>query len=233
MSNKRILTKTLAGMLAFILIFANVLTFVMGVKETYASSQELEEQNTEINNAVSFDAYFKKKGEVSHSKEINVASTDKLYVKINVSDGYLKDSVIELKNANFKILKSEKKSEIIQNISVEESKVYLNRIDKGQEVTLEFDIELNKESNFAVKSLDDTSKVALTGTFVNVKESISSSAKSSSFISAVVLSSSVTLLFNLNIITNKTANIIIAKIIKYLSILFFFIYSTFLKYFIF
>ena len=172
MNNKKILTKTLAGMLAFILLFANVLTFALGVKETYALSQDLENQDTEINDAVSFDAYFKKKGEVLHSKEINVASIDKLYVEINVLDGYLKDGVIELKDSNFRLIKSEKKNDIVQDISVEEGKVYLNRIDKGEEITLEFDIELNKESNFSVKSLDDTSKVVLNGTFVNVKESI-------------------------------------------------------------
>ena len=171
--NEKIITKVLAGILAFILVFANIMTLGICAKEVYAASDDLEDQNTFVNNSISFDAYFEEEGEEIHSKEIDLAqNNDKLYVQISVSDGYLKNGSISLKDANFKLIEPKKKSEVIQDINLEENIVYLNRIDKGESVTLELPIEINTDSAFDVESLDATSKIVLEGTFVNVKDSI-------------------------------------------------------------
>lgn len=160
-------------MLAFLLVFANIIPLGIYTKEVYGTSDNLEEQDTSVNDSISFDAYFVEEGEEKHSKEIDIAKNDdKLYVKISVSDGYLKEGSISLKDANFKLIKTEKKVEAIQDINFEENKIYLNRIDKGESVLLELPIEIKTDSNFAVNSLDNTSKIILDGTFVNVQESI-------------------------------------------------------------
>lgn len=199
--NKKIITKLLASMLAFTLTFANVVLLGVYTRETLAASVNLEDQNTAVNSAVEFDAYFEEEGETSHYKEIDVsANQDKMYLKVKVTDGYLIDTTIKLEDSNFKFVKIEDKSDAIQEIADEEIK--LNRINKGESVVLELPIEIKPDSNFAIKNLDKITKVNLEGTFVNVQDtflSITANAKAMKVSKAIDV--------NVKMIANAKANL--------------------------
>ena len=100
--NRKIITKLLAAMLAFILTFANVILLGMHTQEVFAASTELEMQDKNVSNAnLEFDAYFMQEGANLHSKSIDISTNrDILYLSIKVTEGYIKNSKIKIENSN-------------------------------------------------------------------------------------------------------------------------------------
>ena len=80
--NKRILSKILATILVLIFTFSNVI--LLGV---YAAGEELENQQTSINNTkIEFDAYFKREEKKTHSVIADINAQDaKLYLSVKVA----------------------------------------------------------------------------------------------------------------------------------------------------
>ncbi len=167
--NKKIITKMLASMLAFILTFANVALLGMYTRETLAASLELEEQETAVSKtSVDFDAYFKENETKTHEKEIDVATNeDKLYLDIKVEEGYLTNSTITLEDSNFSFVETEEELESVQNIDTETNTITLNQINKGESVVLEIPITMNTDSDFDVENLSKITNVTLEGIYVN------------------------------------------------------------------
>lgn len=170
--NRKIITKLLAAILAFILTFANVILLGMHTQEIFAASTELEMQDTNISNAnLEFDAYFMQEGAKLHSKSIDISTNrDTLYLSIKVAEGYIKNSIVKIENSNFRIIKEEEQNlEYVQSVNPETNEIVLNKIEKGESVILEVPIQMNTDSNFDVQNLEKVSRITLEGTHVNSK----------------------------------------------------------------
>lgn len=169
--DKKIVTKILATILAFTLTFANVVLIGIYTQEVHAASVNLEEQDTAVAKAnIEFDSYFLDEEEIKHSKDINIReSTDKLYLKLKVADGYLSNASIKIENANFKLANIEEELELVQSIDVENNIIMLNQIDKGESVTLELPIIMNTDSDYNIENFNKVSSIILDGIYVNNK----------------------------------------------------------------
>ena len=170
--NRKIITKLLAAMLAFILTFANVILLGMHTQEVFAASTELEMQDKNVSNAnLEFDAYFMQEGANLHSKSIDISTNrDILYLSIKVTEGYIKNSKVKIENSNFKIIKEEEQDlDYVQSVNSETNEIVLNKIEKGESVVLEIPIQMNTDSNFDAQNLEKISKITLEGTHVNAR----------------------------------------------------------------
>ena len=168
---KKLTTKVIAGMLAFILTFANVILLGIYTQESIATSMGLEEQSKTVANAnIEFDAYFKEGGEVKHSKAVDMSSNnDSIYLSIKVTDGYFKNGKISLNNANFDFAKANQELSSVERVDTETNTIILNQINKNESVVLEMPIKMKTDSSFDVINLDKISKVELEGKYVNKK----------------------------------------------------------------
>ena len=169
--DRKIVTKILATLLAFILSFANVLLLGSYAGKTYAASSELEEQSTNVNKAkIEFDAYFQEEGEKVHSKIANVEDEEEiLYFSIKVEEGYLTNSKIKIENSNFNIVDNEKEHSLIQSISEENNEIILNQISRDESAIIEVPIKIKAGSSFDVKDLNKIASITLEGTYINNK----------------------------------------------------------------
>ncbi len=169
--NGKTITKLLAATLAFILTFANVAVLGITTQEAFAMSAELEEQDTAVNKAsMEFDAYFIEEGEETHSKKVNIAeNNEKLYLRINLAEGYLTDAKIGLQNSNFKLVETEEEIAYVESIDAENGIVKLNKINSDESVVIELPIMMNTDSNFDVQKFNSPSNIILEGTYVNTK----------------------------------------------------------------
>ena len=168
---KKVTTKVIAGMLAFILTFANVILLGIYTQESIASSISLEEQSNAVANGnIEFDAYFMDEGDVKHSKDINMTSNNEsIYLSLKVTDGYFVSGRIKVQESNFNLVKGEQELTSIQNIDVETNTITLNQINKNESVVLEIPIKMNTDSSFDLENLDKISNIILEGTYVDNK----------------------------------------------------------------
>ena len=166
---KKLTTKVIAGMLAFILTFANVILLGIYTQESIATSMGLEEQSKTVANAnIEFDAYFKEGGEVKHSKAVDMTSNnDSIYLSIKVTDGYFKNGKISLNNANFDFAKANQELSSVERVDTETNTIILNQINKNESVVLEMPIKMKTDSSFDVSNIDKESTVELKGTYIN------------------------------------------------------------------
>lgn len=167
--NTKTITKVLATILAFLLSFANVALLGSYAGKTYAAETNLEEQTSKVDKAeIEFDAYFEEEGEKAHSKKIDVDSeNNELYLELTVEEGYLKDAVIKIENANFKVQETNEAFDRIQSISSDENKIVLNQINKDESVVLKVPVKINADSSFDVGDLSKIADIKLEGTYVN------------------------------------------------------------------
>ena len=168
--NRKLTTKVLSAILAFMLSFANVVLLLPYVNTTYAA-ENLEEQDTAVKKAeIEFDVYFKENGAKKHTKTLNIeGEKDELYLSIKVGAGYLSNAKIKIENANFKLKAPTSKTNIIQSINSESNEILLNQISTDETVVLNVPIEIKAVSNFAVSELSKTSTAKLEGTYTNNK----------------------------------------------------------------
>ena len=168
--NRKLTTKVLSAILAFMLSFANVVLLLPYVNTTYAA-ENLEEQDTAVKKAeIEFDVYFKENGAKKHTKTLNIeGEKDELYLSIKVGAGYLSNAKIKIENANFKLKEPTSKTNIIQSINSENNEIFLNQINTDETVVLNVPIEIKAVSNFAISELSKTSTAKLVGTYTNNK----------------------------------------------------------------
>ncbi len=168
--NQKILNKMLAIMLIITLTFAHFIFLGVYAGKTYAANVKYEEQVTNINKTdISFDAYFvSEQGEKTHQKITEMNNSQlKLFLNVSVTKGYLKDAVIKISNANFKMVKGEELPNGVQNIDENSNTVTLNQVNKGEERQVEIPIEIVKDEKFDLNNFSKDAEVKLTGIFVN------------------------------------------------------------------
>lgn len=172
--NQRILSKVLATMLVITLTFANFILLGVYAGRTYASADNLENQQTNTNNSnVEFDAYFKDAdGKKVHTIKQNINSENmSMYVSVNIKKGYLKNGVINVmadnNSSNFKILDNNSNLEFVEKIDTENNQIVLKQINAGTQVVLEIPISAAKDEKFDLSNFSKENKVKFNGTYVS------------------------------------------------------------------
>lgn len=142
----KLFEKIIALIMVIVLMGANMAVLGEFTIAYALSDEELNEQTSKTNHKnVEFNSYFY--GEI-HNQTFDIGSEDaKLYLNVKVNNsGYLENGTVEFQNANFK-LKDGIENENIQSIDTENSKIILNKLNNGSDITIELPIEiLNKDS---------------------------------------------------------------------------------------
>lgn len=164
---KQILNKIVAIFIIMLLTMGNLL-FV--ANESYAAFEELEEQKSATSDKnVSFDAYFYVEEKNTHSVTLNTTDEAIINFEVNVGEGYLKESQIELKNSNFEIISIESQSvEQIVN-TFEKNKITLNQISSKTKAIISAKIKLNHQEMIDVDYLGRETNIEFTSNYTNIK----------------------------------------------------------------
>lgn len=174
--NQKLLSKVLATMLVMTLTLANVILLGVNATKSYATSDNLEKQETVTNNQnVEFDAYFKDdKGNKVHSLNQNIQELNtKLYLQVKVKKGYLKDAKITAfgeevgKPANFNMQNSNESLAYIQKVDTQKNKIELKQVNQGTEIVMEIPVLANKENSFDISNFSKENSIKLTGSYVD------------------------------------------------------------------
>ena len=167
--DKEMFNKIVAIMLVFLLCFADIA--LLGSQIVEAASvfnDDLEKQSTEIGKTeVAFDAYFQDGVGKKHSKKIAPEEEDKIYLEVKVPEGYLTEASIKIENANFKVQETDEELSIVQEISSDDNKITLNKINKGEAVILEVPIKIEEKTSISVDDISKKADVKLQGKYVD------------------------------------------------------------------
>ena len=163
--NKRILTKILATMLVLTMTLANIA--LLGTK-SFALNTSLESQDTKTNSAsVNFDVYFKDDGgNKVHTITTDINSQTLIYLNVNVTEGYLKDTNIQIKNPNFTLIPDTVNYDEIEKIDVSSNTITLNKIRKGEQVELAIPIKSIKSEEISVDMFSKETEISINGLLV-------------------------------------------------------------------
>lgn len=163
--NKGILTKILATMLVLTMTLANIA--LLGTK-SFALNTSLESQDTKTNSAsVNFDVYFKDNGgNKIHTTTTDINSQTLIYFYINVAEGYLKDTNIQIKNPNFTLIPDTVNYDEIEKIDVSSNTITLNKIRKGEQVELAIPIKSTKSEEISVDMFSKETEISINGLLV-------------------------------------------------------------------
>lgn len=164
---KQVLNKIVAIFIIMLLTMGNLL-FV--ANESYAAFEELEEQkSTTSDKNVSFDAYFSVEEKNTHSVTINTTDEAIINFEVNVGEGYLKESQIDLKNPNFEIISIESQSiEGIVN-TFEKNKITLNQISSKTKAIISAKIKINHQEMVDIDILGRETNIEFTSNYTNIK----------------------------------------------------------------
>lgn len=168
--NKKTLSKILAIMLVITLTLANFVLVLVYAEESYAASVNYEAQETNINKTnISFDAYFvSDAGVKSHTQVTEMNNNElKLFLDISVTKGYLKEALVSLENANFKLIRRDILPDGVEAIDIEKGTITLKQINKGESKTIILPVEVVKDEQFALNNFSKDTTVRLDGVFVN------------------------------------------------------------------
>lgn len=163
----KMVNKLLASMLVITLTFANLILLGIYATESFATSSELEKQETLIEDTVDFDAYFlDEEGKKTHTKTIDINSQDeKLYVSIEVLQGYLRNAKIELTDANFKMQNISSNYETIQEMT--DYAITLNQIASGNKNVFEIPINVDITEEINLDNFTKQSQIKITGSAID------------------------------------------------------------------
>lgn len=168
--NQKTLSKILAIMLVITLTLANFVLVLVYAEESYAASVNYEAQETNINKTnISFDAYFvSDAGVKSHTQVTEMNNNElKLFLDISVTKGYLKEALVSLENANFKLIRRDILPDGVEAIDIEKGTITLKQINKGESKTIILPVEVVKDEQFALNNFSKDTTVRLDGVFVN------------------------------------------------------------------
>lgn len=178
--NQKIWTKLLASLLVVTLTFANFIMLGVYASNTYGAEDNLEKQETITNNQnVVFDAYFKdEKGNITHGVKEDIAKEDlKLYAKVEVKKGYLKNATIQIlgenaTNSNITIKENSNASENIETIDIETNTISLKQINAGTQIVLEIPVVACKEDIYDLSNFSKINNIILKANYIgdNAKE---------------------------------------------------------------
>lgn len=155
--------KILKVIMVFAIIASMTLINVLnvGMQIVYAI-ENLEAQNTQINDNVSFDVTLGEK----HEAELKISEGGNLYINLNVKNtGLLKGVKIEAQDANFKLgTPNNKQVKVDNNTKTIEFK---SNIQYGNNVTIEVPITFERQSNIDENYFNRETTFKLTGNYVD------------------------------------------------------------------
>lgn len=164
---KQILNKLLVILITLALTSGNLL--FIGT-EAYAAFEDLENQKKESSDKnVSFDSYFYVNENQMHSATLDTKQEAYINFEINIQNGFLKESAIELNNSNFEIesIESQSVEGIVKNS--DSKKIELNQINNNKKIIISAKIKENHpeyiESNYCSKE----STITFAGNYTNIK----------------------------------------------------------------
>ena len=159
---KQMLNKFIVVLIVLVLTSGNLM--LIGT-ETYAAFENLEEQKRESSDKnVSFDAYFYTNQSKIHSATLDTKQEAYMNFEVDIENGYLKESVIELNNANFEI---ESIDGIVKNF--DSNKIEINQINNNKTVTITAKIK-EKYSEYVDQNFcSKESQVNYTSQYTNIK----------------------------------------------------------------
>ena len=167
--DKRILSKILAVLLVFSLTCTNFILLAVYAKDSYAASINYEEQETSVKKTdVAFDAYFKEGDKGTHTYVSTSENEElKLYLKVKVDKGYLKNATINIEDSNFKVCDSDKLDDAVEEINEESNTIVLNQINKGADKEIEIPIKFVEKESYNLGNFAKDTNIKIKGTFVN------------------------------------------------------------------
>ena len=167
--DKRILSKILAVLLVFSLTCTNFILLAVYAKDSYAASINYEEQETSVKKTdVIFDAYFKEGDKGTHTYVSTSENEElKLYLKVKVDKGYLKNATINIEDSNFKVCDSDKLDDAVEEINEESNTIVLNQINKGADKEIEIPIKFVENESYNLGNFAKDTNIKIKGTFVN------------------------------------------------------------------
>ena len=164
---KQLLNKLLVILIILALTSGNLL--FIGT-EAYAAFEDLENQKKESSDKnVSFDSYFYVNENQMHSATLDTKQEAYINFEINIQNGFLKESAIELNNSNFEIesIESQSVEGIVKNS--DSKKIELNQINNNKKIIISAKIKENHpeyvESNYCSKE----STITFAGNYTNIK----------------------------------------------------------------
>lgn len=172
--NQKIWTKLLASLLVVTLTFANFIMLGVYASNTYGAEDNLEKQETITSNRnVVFDAYFKdEKGNITHTVREDINKQDlKLYAKLEVKRGYLKNATIQVlgengTNSNLKLKSSSDTSENIEAIDNNTNTISLKQISAGTQIVLEIPVVSVKDDIYDLSNFSKLDDIVLKGNYI-------------------------------------------------------------------
>lgn len=172
--NQKIWTKLLASLLVVTLTFANFIMLGVYATNTYGAEDNLEKQETITNNEnVVFDAYFKDvEGNITHTVREDIVSKDlKLYAKVEVKRGYLKNATIQIlgeneTNSNITIKDSSNASENIEAIDTSKNIINLKQLNAGMQIVLEIPVVACKEDMYDLSNFSKLNNIVLNANYI-------------------------------------------------------------------
>lgn len=164
---KQLLNKCIVILIIFLLTSGNLM--LIGT-ETYAAFENLEEQKKESSDKnVSFDSYFVVGENETHSVTLDAKNEAYINFEINIQNGYLKESAIELNNANFEIESIEQQNVegIVKNSTA--NKIELNQINSNSKVIITAKIKIHREEYVEANYCSKETAIAFTSNYTNIK----------------------------------------------------------------
>lgn len=172
--NQKLWTKLLASLLVVTLTFANFIMLGVYASNTYGAEDNLEKQETITSNRnVVFDAYFKdEKGNITHTLREDINKQDlKLYAKLEVKRGYLKNATIQIlgengTNSNLKLNNSSDTSENVEAIDNNTNTINLKQINAGTQIVLEIPVVAGKDDIYDLSNFSKLDDIVLKGNYI-------------------------------------------------------------------
>lgn len=164
---KQLLNKCIVILIIFLLISGNLM--LIGT-ETYAAFENLEEQKKESSDKnVSFDSYFVVGENEIHSVTLDAKNEAYINFEINIQNGYLKESAIELNNANFEIESIEQQNVegIVKNSTA--NKIELNQINSNSKIIITAKIKMHREEYVEANYCSKETAIEFTSNYTNIK----------------------------------------------------------------
>lgn len=173
--NQKLWTKVLASLLVMTLTLANFILLGVYASDTYATSDDLENQITVTNDEnVTFDAYFKdKEGKATHTTRESMSKEDlKLYVSVQVKKGYLKNAKVQVlgennTNSNLQLKESNEDLEYIESIDEATNTINLKQVNTATQVILELPVVAVKNDIYDISNFSKLNNMVLTGTYID------------------------------------------------------------------
>ena len=167
--NRKKLNKILAIMLVFAIINSYFVVIADYIGKSYATSINYEEQETSVKKTdVIFDAYFKEGDKGTHTYVSTSENEElKLYLKVKVDKGYLKNATINIEDSNFKVCDSDKLDDAVEEINEKSNTIVLNQINKGADKEIEIPIKFVENESYNLGNFAKDTNIKIKGTFVN------------------------------------------------------------------